>query len=108
MAAKIDQKCIENGTDFVEIDIARECIDPAVGSVINNILFGYRFDKVCWFVYIGKLKIIIKYSTTNINLSQRVFNLPTIFDFLFLKGLLNDFLVLKFSKESLFVLGKNT
>lgn len=46
MAAKIDQKCNENDTDYVEMDLACECIDPAVGSVINNILFGYRFDKV--------------------------------------------------------------
>ena len=46
MAAKIDQICSENGTAFVEMDIAHDCIDPAVGSVINNILFGYRFDGV--------------------------------------------------------------
>ena len=46
MASKIDQKCNEYGIDFAEIDIVHDCIDPAVGSVINNILFGYRFDKV--------------------------------------------------------------
>ena len=46
MASKIDQKCNENGVDFVEMDIANDCIDPAIGSVINSIIFGYRFGKV--------------------------------------------------------------
>ena len=54
MAAKIDQKCSENGNDFVEMNIAHNYIDPAVGSVINNILFGYRFDGVIFFTFIEK------------------------------------------------------
>ena len=46
MAARLDEKCCGSDNDDDEIDIAREYIDPAVGSVINNILFGYGFDGV--------------------------------------------------------------
>ena len=45
MAAKLDASCADDFTD--EIDIASKFIDPAIGSIINNILFGYRFDGVC-------------------------------------------------------------
>ena len=46
MAARLDQKCCSGDNNDDEIDIAREYIDPAVGSVINNILFGYSFEGV--------------------------------------------------------------
>ena len=47
MADRLDEKCsLTENNDCEEIDIAREYIDPAVGSVINNILFGYSFEGV--------------------------------------------------------------
>ena len=44
MFKRLDSKLAEDGPNS-EIEIA-QLIDPAVGSVINNILFGYRFDDV--------------------------------------------------------------
>jgi hypothetical protein len=41
MFAKLEAKLSEQS----EIELV-DCIDLAIGSIINNILFGYRFDKV--------------------------------------------------------------
>jgi hypothetical protein len=41
MFAKLDTKMSEQK----EIELL-DCIDLAIGSIMNNLVFGYRFDKV--------------------------------------------------------------
>jgi hypothetical protein len=41
MFGKLEDKMSEQR----EIELL-ECIDLAIGSIINNLMFGYRFDKV--------------------------------------------------------------
>jgi hypothetical protein len=41
MFAKLDAKMLKEK----EIELL-DCIDLAIGSIINNLMFGYRFDKV--------------------------------------------------------------
>jgi hypothetical protein len=55
MAGKLDEVIASSSgkeeDQVPEVEVVKRFIDPAIGSIINNILFGYRFDGVLFFIH---------------------------------------------------------